>query len=151
MAKDEASVAPKEMVNIKLPAPAGQQGEELPLRLAIIGDFTGKDDETPVAERKLRDINTKNFNDIMGSMDVSTSFSVPNAISGVEGEEIPIDLKFNGIKSFHPEEVAAQVPQVKELMDLRDKLIELRSEAVRNPKKLKELNEVLGKLGLKSE
>lgn len=149
MAKDEASVAPKEMVNIKLPDPAGGgQGEELPFRMAIVGDFTGKEDSTPVAERKLRDINKKNFSNIMASMDISTSFSVANKVSGREGEEIPVDLKFDGIKSFRPESVAKQVPQIKELVDFRAKLIELRAEAVRDPKKLKELNEVLSKLGL---
>ena len=149
MPKDEASIAPKEMVNIKLPAPAGGgEGEELPFRQAIVGDFTGKEDATPVAERKLRDINAKNFNDVMASMDLQTSFSVKNVAGGNPEEEIPIDLKFSNMKSFRPEKVAQQVPQIKQLVDFRKRLIELRGEAVRDPKKLKEFNEVLSKLGL---
>ncbi len=153
MPKDEASIAPKEMVNIRLPAPAeGGEGEELPFRLAIVGDFTGKDDPTPVAERKLRNINQKNFNDIMASMDVTASYSVKNTTSGKEDEEIAVDLKIEGMKSFKPDEIAKQVPQISELVEFRKKLIDLRAEAVRNPDKLKELNEVLSRLGLdKSE
>jgi type VI secretion system protein ImpB len=149
VAKDEASVAPKEMVNIRLPAPAdGAEGEELPFRLAIVGDFTGKEDTTPVSQRKLRNINQKNFNDIMASMEINASYSVKNTISGREGEEIPIDLKIEGMKSFRPDEVAKQVPQIRELVEFRKKLINLRAEAVRNPEKLKELNDVLSRLGM---
>lgn len=147
MAKDEASVAPKEMVNIKLPAPAsGGEGEELPFRMAVFGDFTGMPDSTSVAERKLRDINQKNFNDVMGSMDIKLSYSSANKISGKEGEELAVDLKIDSIKSFRPEEVAKQIPQIKELTDFRKKLIELRAEAVRNPDKLKELNSLFAQL-----
>jgi type VI secretion system protein ImpB len=149
MAKDVASQAPKEMVNIRLPAPEpGAEGEELPLRLAVVGDFTGKDDETPLSERKMQNVSSTNFNDVMASMEVSTSFSVPNKISGGEDEELPVDLKFGNLKSFRPEQIAKQVPQVKELVDFRKKLIALRSEAVRDPAKLREFNEVLARLGL---
>jgi len=132
MPKDESSVAPKEMVNIRLPAPSpGAEGEELPLRLAVIGDFTGEKDDTPVAKRKLRNINQKNFNEIMSSMNIKTSFSVKNKVGGREDEEIPVDLKVDSMKSFRPEQVAKQVPQVRDLVD-----------------KLKELNDVLARLGM---
>jgi type VI secretion system protein ImpB len=50
----EGSVAPKERINIRyVPATLGQQAEiELPLRLVVLGDFTGKEDSTPLEERK---------------------------------------------------------------------------------------------------
>ncbi len=149
MPKDESSVAPKEMVNIRLPAPSpGAEGEELPLRLAVIGDFTGEKDDTAVAKRKLRNINQKNFNEIMASMNIKTSFSVKNKVGGREDEEIPVDLKIDSMKSFRPEQIAKQVPQVRDLVEFRKKLIDLRAEAVRDPDKLKELNDVLARLGM---
>jgi type VI secretion system protein ImpB len=149
MAENEASVAPKEMVNIKLPSPEpGAEGEELPLKMAVVGDFTGKTDDTPVAERAMNNINQKNFNDIMAKMDIRMSFNVANKLSGREGEEIPVELKADSMQSFRPEEIAKQVPQLRDLVELRKRLVSLRSEAVRDPKKLKEFNEVLSKLGL---
>lgn len=144
MAKDESSVAPDEMVNIRLPGPAdGGEGEELPFRMALIGDYTGKEDKTPIGERPLYSINQKNFNDIMSKMDISTSFSVANKISGAKDEEIPIDLKFKKISDFRPESVAAQVPQLAALVELRKRLKTLRSEASKDPAMLKELNKLL--------
>jgi len=152
MPTDEASVGPPERVRIVTPPTApGAEGEELPFRMAVIGDFTGAEDETPMAERKLRNVDNKNFDDIMGSMNLNTSFSVRNALSGAPGEEIPVDLKFNSIKSFRPEEVAKQVPQVNDLVEFRKKLVELRSRIVREPKLAKDLNaaisDALSKVG----
>ena len=144
MAKDESSVAPDEMVNIRLPGPAeGGEGEELPFRMALIGDYTGKEDKTPIADRKMYNINQKNFNDIMSAMDISTSFSVANKISGAKDEEIPVDLKFKNITDFRPESVASQVPQLKTLVELRKRLKTLRSQAAKDPAMLKELNKLL--------
>jgi type VI secretion system protein ImpB len=150
MAKDEASHAPKEMVNIRLPSPEpGAQGEELPFRMAVVGDFKGKSDETPIAERDMFSVNPKNFDEVMGSMDLNINITVPNKIGGKEDEEIPVDLKFSEIKSFRPEEVAKQVPQIKDLVDLRKKLIELRSLAAKDPQALKELTNIFAELGKK--
>src|SRR5690349_17375844 len=65
MAK-EASVAPKERVNIIYkPAGDAQEDVELPLRILMLGDFTGRADETPVEERKPINIDKDNFNDVL--------------------------------------------------------------------------------------
>jgi type VI secretion system protein ImpB len=148
MAKHESSVAPKEMVTIKLPEPApGAEGEELPFRMAVVGDFTGKRDDTAIADRKMFDINQKNFNDIMAKMDVSASFSVANKLSGAPDEEIPVDLDFKSMKDFHPETVANKVPQVKKLVEFRKMLVDLKGQATRDPAAHKKFNKVLAMLG----
>jgi type VI secretion system protein ImpB len=144
MAKDASSAAPKEMVNIRLPAPAdGAEGEELPFKMVVMGDFTSAEDDTPIEERKLMRVNQKNLNEIISKMDVKTSFAVSNKLGGPEDEQIPVDLKFDNINSFRPEEVAKQVPQIKTLVELRKRLIHLRAQASRDPQMLKELNKVL--------
>lgn len=150
MAKGKASQAKTELVNIRLPDPAGgAQGEELPFRLAVIGDFTGKDDETEIEKRKKYSVNKKNFNQVMKKMDLSASFSVASRLSGKPDEEIPVDLKFDSLDSFRPEKVASQIPQINKLVNLRKDLKNLRAAALRDPKKLKELdalvNDVLSK------
>ena len=65
MAKDQ-TVAPKERINIVYkPATNMDEEKELPLKLLVIGDFTGRADETPVEERERIDINKDNFNDVL--------------------------------------------------------------------------------------
>ena len=48
---------------------------------------------------------------------------------------------------YGSEQVAQQVPQLKRLLEFRKKLVELRSEATRNPDALVELNQLLDSLG----
>ena len=51
----EVSVAPKERVNIKFKPATGNVKEEveLPLKLLMVGDFTGRADDRPVEELSL--------------------------------------------------------------------------------------------------
>ena len=58
MSKD-SSVAPKERVNIRFKPATGDAKEEveLPQKLLVVGDFTQREDETPLAERSRMDVN----------------------------------------------------------------------------------------------
>ena len=47
---------------------------------------------------------------------------VPNKLTGKEGEDIPVKLKFDSMKDFSPESVAEQVPELKQLLELRTAL-----------------------------
>ncbi len=123
----EASVAPKERVNIVY-KPAGDQTEdvELPLRILMLGDFTGKADDTPVEERKPISIDKDNFNDVLEGYDVGVDINVPDTLSGDEGAEMPVSLKFKNIKDFNPENIVEQVPELKQLLGLRAALTALK-------------------------
>ncbi|PRP96744.1 hypothetical protein ENSA5_35180 [Enhygromyxa salina] len=122
MAK-EASVAPKERVNIVYkPAGDAQEDVELPLRILMLGDFTGQADETPVEERKPINVDKDNFNDVLAEYKVGVDINVPDTLSGEEGAEMGVSLKFKNIKDFTPEGVVDQVPELKTLLDLRNAL-----------------------------
>ena len=122
MAK-EASVAPKERVNIVYkPAGDAQEDVELPLRILMLGDFTGKADDTPVEERKPINIDKDNFNDVLAETNVGIDINVPDTLSGEAGAEMGVSLKFRHMRDFTPEGVAAQVPELKTLLDLRNAL-----------------------------
>ena len=110
MAK-EASVAPKERINIVYkPATGNAQAEiELPLKLMVMGDFTGRADSTSLEERKPIQIDKDNFNDVMKSHNLATDINVKNTLSGKEGDEMAVNLKFGTLKDFEPEQVARQV------------------------------------------
>jgi type VI secretion system protein ImpB len=145
MAGKEGSVAPKERVNIVYkPATGGAQAEvELPLKLMVLGDFTSRPDDTQLEERKPVQIDKDNFNDVMGQHKLSVAFNVDNKLSAKEGEELPVELKFNSMKDFSPSEVARQVPELKKLLELREALTALKGPLANTPAFRKKIEELL--------
>lgn len=122
----EASVAPKERVNIRYRPATGDMKEdvELPLKMLVLGDFTLKEDDTPLEDRKKINIDKDNFNDVMREQKLSLQFSVENTLEG--GGDMAVSLKFETLKDFEPESVAASVPDLKKLLELREALKSLR-------------------------
>jgi type VI secretion system protein ImpB len=97
---------------------------ELPFRVLVMGDFTQKEDKRAIAEREPIDVNKSNFDQVMQRMNLSLDASVQDKISG-KGE-MPVSLKFGSLKDFRPEAVARQVPQLRNLMELREAMKALR-------------------------
>ncbi|MDH5377164.1 MAG: type VI secretion system contractile sheath small subunit [Gammaproteobacteria bacterium] len=124
----EGSVAPKERVNIVFkPSTGGAQEEvELPLKLMMLGDFTGVQDTRQLEDRKPISIDKDNFNDVMRSHKLGASFTVPDTLSGDKNADLAVNLKFETLKDFEPEQVAKQVPELDKLLDLRNALTALK-------------------------
>ncbi|MCZ7682601.1 MAG: type VI secretion system contractile sheath small subunit [Sandaracinaceae bacterium] len=97
----EGSVAPKERVNITYKPATGDQQEEveLPLRILMMGDYTGKPDDTPLEERKPINIDKDNFSDVMAEQNLSLNINVADKLSGNEGDEMAVGLKFKGLRT----------------------------------------------------
>lgn len=123
MAK-ESSVAPKERVNIVYkPATGGAQAEvELPLKMLMMGDYTLRSDDTPLEDRKPINIDKDNFEEVMRNQKLDVSLNVDNKLSGKEGEQLAVKLKFEKMKDFGPESVVEQVPELNKLLQLRTAL-----------------------------
>jgi type VI secretion system protein ImpB len=120
----EASVAPKERVNITYRPATGDAKEEieLPLKLLMLGDYTLQQDETPLEERKAINIDKDNFNDVMRSQNLKLNLVVPNKLAEEEGGEMAVSLELQNLKDFSPEAIARQVPELSALLDLREAL-----------------------------
>jgi type VI secretion system protein ImpB len=125
MAKD-GSVAPKERVNIVYKPSTGdaQEQVELPLKQLVVGDFTLKENDTPVDERKPIQVDKDNFNDVLKAQGLDLTLSVPNRLSDnpSEDERIPVSLKFQNIRDFEPDSIVEQVPELRQLIELREAL-----------------------------
>ncbi|EPJ48782.1 MAG: hypothetical protein OFPII_04520 [Osedax symbiont Rs1] len=147
MAK-EATVAPKERINIKyVPATGGQEAEvELPLKLMVLGDFTGQAEETPIADRSTVAVDKNNFNAVFKETKLTLQTSVSDKLTEQEDGrgEISIDLKFEGLRDFQPDSIARQVPEVKKLIDLREALVALKGPLGNVPSFREKLQELLG-------
>ena len=97
---------------------------ELPFRLLVMGDYTLKQDKRAIESRVPLDINKSNFDSVMQSFNLSLDLNVPDQLGG--GGEMPVSLKFGTLKDFRPEAIARQVPQLKNLLELREAMKALR-------------------------
>jgi len=135
--------------------------KELPFVMGVLGDFTGQP-ETPLPklkERKFVEVTPDNFDSVLEGMKPHVSFSVENKLSeDPDAGQLKVDLRFKSMEDFEPEQVARQVKPLKEMLDLRTKLADLRGslqgndkleelllEAVSNSEKLEKLKSELAK------
>lgn len=144
MAK-EATVAPRERVNIVYrPATGDAQEEiELPLKLLVIGDFTGKDDDRMLEDREPINIDKDNFDDVLEGQGLNVSVTVPNKLSEDPEDEMGVNLKFGSLKDFGPESVAEQTPELKKLLELRKALGSLKGPLSNVPEFRKKIQELV--------
>lgn len=138
--------------------------KELPFVLGVFGDFMGQPtgDVPKLKDRRFVDVNPDNFDEVLASMKPHLAFSVENKLSDdPNAGNIKVDLNFRSLEDFEPEQVARQVKPLRELLDLRTKLADLRGtlqtnekldevlmEAVSNTEKLDKLR---GEMGLDKE
>jgi type VI secretion system protein ImpB len=122
------SKAPKERINITYrPATNAKEQKELPFRMAMLGDFTLKSDDTPLEDRKMIRVDKDSFNDVMRSQNLNVNLNAANKLTGKAGEEIGMELKFSTLKDFEPEQIARQVPELKALLETREALAALKA------------------------
>jgi len=136
---------PASRVNIKYVKYVGdaQEEVELPLKLLVVGDYTMREDNTPVEDRKRININKNNFASVMKEQNLRLNFNVKNVLSGEEGDELNIDLKIDGLEDFLPENIAKQVPELKVLLEVRKLLLDLKGRVVNNTEFRRMLSQIL--------
>jgi len=115
--------------------------KELPFVVGVLGDLTGQP-EQPLAklkERKFVEVNPDNFDTVLEGMKPHLNFAVENKLSeDPDAPNLKVDLHFKSMDDFEPENVARQVKPLKELLDLRTRLADLRG-SLQGNEKLEEL------------
>ena len=156
MADSFQNEIPKARVNITLDVDtAGARKKlELPLKLLCVGDFSAGKTKGRVSDRQRININKENLEQVLGELSPNAKFQVDNVIKN-DGTEISVDLNFNNYKSFHPEQVAKQVPELDNLLAMRNLLKDLKSNLLDNGKFRRELERIVKNqpelAGLKAE
>jgi len=142
---DDGSVAPQERINITYKAATGdaQAEKELPLKTLVICDFSGRKDDTALEDRKAINVNADNFNQVLKGLNLSVNVNVQDKLSE-GGGELPVKLGFDSLKSFSPEAVAAQVPELAKLLELRAALSALQGPMGNFPEFRKKIQGILG-------
>lgn len=127
MSKD-GSVAPKERVNITYKPASGdaQSSVELPFKMLMVADFTGRRDERPIEERAPLSVDKDNFAQVMAEQKLAVQATVPNRLSDEPSAELAINMQIRGLADFTPDGVAAQIPELQQLLALRNALTALK-------------------------
>src|SRR5829696_5126495 len=109
--------------------------KELPFVIGVMGDFTGKPEEPlpAIKNRKFVEIDPDNFNQVLAGMKPRVAFSVDNKLQE-DGSKLGVDLKFNNIEDFEPDQIVQQVEPLRKLVEARKKLSDLRSKMDGNEK-----------------
>jgi type VI secretion system protein ImpB len=102
--------------------------KELPFVMGVLGDLTGQS-KNPLAalkERKFVEITPDNFDMVLKGMEPHLAYSVANKLSDTaDGAQIKVDLSFESLDDFSPENVAKKIPPLRDLLELRKRLSDL--------------------------
>ncbi|KUM42790.1 type VI secretion system contractile sheath small subunit [Pseudomonas sp. EpS/L25] len=144
MAK-EGSVALKERINVTVrPATGGAEEElELPLKLMVLGDFTQRADDRKLEDRKPVAIDKDNFDEVMAKQQLGLTLAVPNRLQEGGEDDLAVQLDIKAMADFSPARLVQQVPELKQLMDLRDALVALKGPLGNAPAFRKAIEQVL--------
>ena len=121
---------PPARVNLFLEVAKGDAKErvELPMRMLVMGDFTNREDGPPLEDREVINLNKDNFEDVLRSQELRVTTAVENTLTG-DGD-LAVDLTFDSMKAFSPEQIAKQVPELSRLMATRNLLQDLRNRLI---------------------
>ena len=121
------SEIPKARINLKLDLHTGGASKktELPLKLLVAGDFSNGQESAPLSERKKVNLNKNNFDSVLSEYSPKVNLTVENTLAG-DGSEDNINLTFQSMKDFTPEQVSRQIPQLKAMLSMRNLLRDLK-------------------------
>jgi type VI secretion system protein ImpB len=135
---------PKARVNIKLDLHTGgaQKKVELPLKLMMMGDYSNGKEQRSLSERSKVDINRNNFDSVLAEFSPSLKLAVENTLVN-DHSDTSVELSFQSMKDFEPEQVARQIPQLRALLAMRNLLRDLKSNLLDNATFRHELERIL--------
>ena len=118
--------------------------KEIPFVVGVLGEFSGDSvlEQPRLKDKKFVEVDLDTFDEVMSGLAPRATFRVSNNLSD-KGGEFAVDLAFNRIDDFRPEAVAAQIEPLKQLVQARDRLADLRNKISANEKLEDLLDEVL--------
>lgn len=142
----EGSTPAKERVNIVYkPATAGASAEvELPLKVLVMGDYTGAPSDVALEDRKPINVDKDNFNQVMQQQNLQVELDVDNKLTDDPDARLQVGLTFSSLKDFEPEGIVQQVAPLQQLLQVRAALRALRGPMGNIPAFRKKIQALLG-------
>ena len=118
---------------------------ELPFVVGVMADLSGQPKTAlpGLKDRKFINIDRDNINDVLAKAAPRLAMKVQNRLTD-EDTKLAVELNFNSLDDFAPDQVAQQVAPLKELLAMRQRLTELLSKMEGNDKLERLLADVLG-------
>ena len=118
--------------------------KELPFVMGVLGDFSCNPvDPLPrLKDRKFVNIDRDNFNDVIKGAKPRLTTQVENTLQK-DGSKLGIELNIRSMADFEPENVAKQVDPMRQLLEIRSKLSDLKNKMYGNDKLGEMLAEIL--------
>lgn len=126
----------------------GGRSVRLPYRMMVLGDYSPShaEKEKEIGDRRSWQIDKSTFNQVLAEMAPQLELTVENKLEEAEGSDpkmMGVKLDFKNRDDFHPEKIINQVPELKELANIRDLVKDLRSRMVRSEDLRKAIEAVL--------
>lgn len=117
----------------------GREVKELPFVVGVLGDFSAASEleKTKLKDKKFINVDLENIDEVMQSLAPRASFQVENSLTEESGK-ISVDLVFNAMDDFRPEQVVQQVEPLRKLVEARERLTDLRNK-ISNNERLEDL------------
>ena len=118
--------------------------KELPFVMGVLADLSGKPEEPlpRLRDRKFIDIDRDNFNDVMKGMKPRLAFRVDNKLTN-DDTRLGVELRFQNLDDFSPEQVAQQVEPLRKLIEVRRQLSSLLAKTDGNDQLSTRLQEII--------
>lgn len=120
--------------------------KELPFVMGVMADLSGQP-ETPLPrlkDRKFVEVTPENFDGVLEAAKPHLAFTVENQLSEDPNVgKLGVNLHFKSLQDFEPEQVARQIKPLRDLLELRTKLADLRGTLQGNDKLEELLQEVI--------
>lgn len=99
-------------VSIMYPNPGGgdQEEVEIPLRILVIGDFTGREDERTIAERKPLTIDKEKFDQVLAAHEILVDIVTHNTLDE-QGGSLNSRLTIHSLADLRPEAIIDQLTE----------------------------------------
>jgi type VI secretion system protein ImpB len=127
---------PRVQITYDVEVNGAMQLKELPFVVGVLGDFSGKPDQPlpQMKDRKFVEVDRDNFDKVLAGMAPRLAFRVDDRLSGKAGQQLNVQLKFQNMDDFSPENVVKQVAPMRKLLETRDKLKNLLNKMEGNDK-----------------
>lgn len=136
---------PRVQITYDVEINGAMQLKELPFVVGVLGDFSGSPEKPlpPLKDRKFVEIDRDNFDKILAGISPRLAFRVEDKISGKSGQQLNVELRFQSMDDFSPENVVRQVGPLREMLEKREKLKNLLNKMEGNDKLEAMLDEII--------
>jgi type VI secretion system protein ImpB len=109
--------------------------KELPFVLGVLGDYSGqpKTELPKLKERKFVAVDRDNFDDALKGMAPRLTLQVENTLKA-DDSRLSVELNFDKLEDFEPQRIVNQVDPLRQLLDIRTRLSDLRNKIIGNDK-----------------